>query len=217
MKVKNGKAIYERDSVLFDEIQYTWPVLAGLMWVAAQSRGRLNVLDFGGSLGSTYYQNRAFLHDLPEVRWNIIEQPAHVKVGKECFEDDVLNFFPDIETCLSETKPNVILLGSVLQYLENPYETLDTLLHLPCNYVILDKTPFWKGSTDKLCIQHVPPNIYSASYPSWIFAKAKLLHYITQIECDVIADFENLDRLSGPVDFVYGGMIVKHSNPGKII
>ena len=48
LKVKNGEAIYERDSVLFNEIQYTWPLLAGLMWVAAQSRRRLNVLDFGG-------------------------------------------------------------------------------------------------------------------------------------------------------------------------
>jgi len=80
LKVKNGEVIYERDSVLFNEVQYAWPLLAGLMWVAAQSRGRLNVLDFGGSLGSTYFQNRAFLRDLPEVRWNIIEQPAHVNV-----------------------------------------------------------------------------------------------------------------------------------------
>jgi putative methyltransferase (TIGR04325 family) len=47
LKVKKGEAIYERDSVLFDEIQYSWPLLAGLLWVAAQSSGDLNVLDFG--------------------------------------------------------------------------------------------------------------------------------------------------------------------------
>ena len=51
LKVKNGEAAYERDSVLFDEIEYAWPLLAGLMWVAARCQGTLNVLDFGGSLG----------------------------------------------------------------------------------------------------------------------------------------------------------------------
>ena len=82
LKVKNGEAAYERDSVLFDEIEYAWPMLAGLMWVAARCGGTLNVLDFGGSLGSTYFQNRAFLSALPQVRWNIVEQSRHVETGK---------------------------------------------------------------------------------------------------------------------------------------
>ena len=43
LKVKNGEAVYERDSVIFDEIQYSWPLLAGLMWIAAQSGGELNI------------------------------------------------------------------------------------------------------------------------------------------------------------------------------
>ena len=43
LKVKNGEAVYERDSVLFDHIEYSWPVLSGLMWVAARNNGRLNV------------------------------------------------------------------------------------------------------------------------------------------------------------------------------
>ena len=32
LKVKNGEAIYERDSVVFDQIQYSWPLLAGLLF-----------------------------------------------------------------------------------------------------------------------------------------------------------------------------------------
>jgi putative methyltransferase (TIGR04325 family) len=72
-KVKVGEAVYERDTVLFDEIQYSWPLLAGLMWTAAQNNSHLNVLDFGGSLGSSYYQNRTFLSTLDHVRWNIVE------------------------------------------------------------------------------------------------------------------------------------------------
>jgi len=173
LKVKSGEAAYERDSVLFDEIQYAWPLLAGLMWVAAQSGGRLNVLDFGGSLGSTYFQNRRFLERLPAVRWNIIEQPAHVRVGKEFFEDNQLKFYNSIEECLTQTSPNVAIASGVLQYIEQPYELLGKLMSLPVSCVIIDRTPFWSGEYDRLCIQRIAPSIFNASYPMWIFSLRK--------------------------------------------
>src|SRR5688572_21124448 len=47
LKVKNGEAVYERDSVLFDKIEYSWPLLSSLMWVAAKNNNSLKVLDFG--------------------------------------------------------------------------------------------------------------------------------------------------------------------------
>ena len=53
MKVKNGEAVYERDSVIFYQIEYSWPVLTGLMCVVAQNSGCLKVLNFGCSLGSS--------------------------------------------------------------------------------------------------------------------------------------------------------------------
>ena len=57
LKVKNCESVYERDSVIFDQIEYSWPVLTGLMWAAAQNSGCLKVLDFGGSLGSSNLEN----------------------------------------------------------------------------------------------------------------------------------------------------------------
>lgn len=73
LKVKKGEAVYERDSVIFEEIQYSWPLLAGLMYAAAKSGGVLKVLDFGGSLGSSYFQNKKFLDGLKDVVWCIVE------------------------------------------------------------------------------------------------------------------------------------------------
>ena len=211
LKVKNGEAAYERDSVLFDEIQYSWPFLAGLMWVAARCGGTLNVLDFGGSLGSTYFQNRVFLSVLPGVRWNVIEQPRHVETGKALFEDDRLRFYADIADCLADTQPNVVLLSSVLQYLERPYTVLDQILQLPCDHVIVDRTPFWAGPTDHLCVQTVPPSIYPASYPSWIFSRQRFHSHLHE-DWEIMVTFDNPDRLAGPVDFAYQGVIIARSN-----
>jgi len=206
LKVKKGEAVFERDSVLFDEIQYSWPLLAGLMWVAAQSGGRLNVLDFGGSLGSTYFQNRRFLERLPAVRWNIVEQLRQAEVGKADFEDERLKFYSDLNACLAETQPNVIVLSSVLQYLEQPFEVLRTLSASPCNHLIVDRTPFWDGPTNRLCVQYVPASIYAASYPSWIFSLSRFRSSLNE-GWEIVAEFVDADSLPGPVIFGYRGMI----------
>jgi putative methyltransferase (TIGR04325 family) len=201
--------------VLFDEIQYAWPLLAGLMWVAACNGGVLNVLDFGGSLGSSYFQNRVFLSGLPEVRWNIVEQSSHVGIGKAYFEDDYLRFYAGLTDCLADTQPNIVLLSSVLQYLERPYTVLDQILELSCDYVIIDRTPFWAGPTDRLCVQNVPPSIYPASYPSWIFSTPHFHAYLNET-WQIMEEFESLDNLSSPVKAVWQGLILERRKRVKL-
>ena len=171
LKVKHGEAVFERDSVLFDEIEYAWPVLAGLMWAAARNGGRLNVLDFGGALGSSYFQNRKFLQVLPEVRWNVIEQPHYVEAGQKHIQDERLRFYKTVEACLAENQPNVILLSSVLQYLERPYELLEKLGSLNIDRIIVDRTPFVEGDKDILSIQRVPESIFPATLAAWLFSE----------------------------------------------
>ncbi len=178
LKVKNGEAAFERDSVLFDKIEYAWPVLSGLMWAASRNSGVLNVLDFGGALGSSYFQNRKFLKDLPEVRWNVVEQAHYVEAGQKHIQDKHLRFYPTIDACLEENQPNVVLLSSVLQYLLCPEEIIHRISRIGANCLIIDRTPFCDAQEDKLLIQHVPSSIYKASYPMWIFSKHKFLHVV---------------------------------------
>lgn len=207
LKVKSGEAVYERDSVLFDEIQYAWPLLAGLMWAAAQSGGRLDILDFGGSLGSAYFQNRAFLERLPAVRWNVVEQAAHVREGRKSFEDESLKFYESIEECLAHTAPNVALLSGVLQYLEQPYDLLADVLALPCDSVIIDRTPFHSGDSDRLCVQHIDPAIFDASYPMWVFSMDRFREALGGRE--VLEEFEGFENgMFGLMwkGFILGGM-----------
>lgn len=175
LKVKHGEAAYERDSVLFDEIQYSWPVTAGLMWVAAKSGGRLSVLDFGGSLGSSYFQNRKFLDSLMSIRWSIVEQSHFVVAGRRNIQDKTLKFYETIEECLKYEKPNIVLVSSVLQYLENPFGVLDALKNSGAHVIVVDKTPFTAMEHDKLTIQRVDSLVYPASYPMRIFSEPSFL------------------------------------------
>ena len=174
LKVKNGEAVYERDSVLFDKVEYSYPLLAGLMWVAAQYSGKLNVIDFGGSLGSTYFQNKLFLKDLNDVKWNIVEQEKFVDAGKELISNEELSFFYSIKECYDyykNEKPNSIILSGVIQYMEDPLLFLKEIISIGFNFIIIDRTLFNKEKGNILTIQKVPAEIFDASYPCWFLDK----------------------------------------------
>jgi putative methyltransferase (TIGR04325 family) len=169
LKVKNGEVAYERDSVTFVDIQYSFPLLAGLQRAALENSGKLSVIDFGGSLGSSYFQNKDFLSSTKQLNWSVIEQNEFVQCGKENFEDDKISFYYSIEECLKHQTPNVIILSSVLQYLENPFKWIDTFKELDIEYIIVDRTSFVDHDNDILTVQNIPLSIYEASYPCWFF------------------------------------------------
>lgn len=196
IQVKNGEAVFERDSVLFDHIEYAWPVLAGLLLGAARSSGNLNVLDYGGALGSSYFQNRKFFSMLKDINWSVVEQAHYVKAGKLKIEDDQLKFYESISNYLTEHNPNVVLFSSVLQYLPDPYEVLKEVLEISPDLIILDRTCYLHDAKkDELFIQKVPSSIYSASYPCWFLSESKLLKCMDESGYSLIEDFQSVDKL----------------------
>lgn len=213
LAVKKGKAVYERDSVLFNEIQYSWGLLAGLQKVALENNGRLCVLDFGGSLGSTYYQNKAFLDELKGLQWCIVEQRNFVDCGKEYFENEQLKFYYSYKECLLNCKPNVLLLSSVLQYLENPYEWIAEFISLKIPYIIIDRTSIIYNGSDILTVQNVPENIYVGSYPAWFFNNEKFNKQF--INYKLLASFDAHEgyvmHLENGLSGSYKGYILKYN------
>jgi putative methyltransferase (TIGR04325 family) len=175
LKVKRGEAAFERDSVLFDEIDYPWPVTAGLMWAAARSTGKLNVLDFGGSLGSSFFQHARLLTALPDVRWNVVEQPHFARAGRAELQDERLRFHDSIGQCLDEFQPNVVLISSVLQYLTDPTPLIAELRTVGAPVIIVDKTVVNTSPHDRIYVQQVPASVYRASYPCRSLSESALV------------------------------------------
>ena len=191
LKVSRGEAAFERDSVLFKKIEYEWPVLSGLMLGAARNDGKLNVLDFGGALGSSFFQNRYFLKTLREVRWSVVEQAHYVEAGQLYLHNEQLRFYKSIDNCFTENKPNVILLSSVLQYLPEPRSTLLSICNAGADIIIIDRTIVNNSYSDRAYVQHVPPSIYLASYPCWSLSEHSLLS-IAIDKYEVIGSFKSL-------------------------
>ena len=180
LQVKNGKAVYERDGVLFDKVQYSWPLITYLFKTAVEFSGNLSVLDFGGSLGSSYFQNRALLGNKININWGIVEQPSFVAEGRKSFESDELKFYDNLEACVSHINPNILVLSSVLQYLPDPYGFLKKMIDLRIKYIVLDRTAFTVSDKDLLTIQTVPKEIYPAKYPSWFLRIEEIRRLISE-------------------------------------
>jgi len=208
LKVESGEEVYERDSVLFDKIHYSWPLLAGLLWIASLKGNRLNLIDFGGSLGSSYFQNRKFLIHLKELRWNIVEQEKMVKCGKKYFETDYLKFYFNLDDCIEEQNPDLILLSGVIQYIEKPYDLLKKIINYGLEFIIIDRTAFIKGDKDRLTVQKVSPKIYKASFPARFFSETKFLKYF-EGRYELIEEFDALDKDSANIPSRYKGFIFK--------
>lgn len=176
-KVVAGEAAYERDSYLFDHIAYTWSLLSALLLAHAQD-GRLDVLDFGGSLGSSYRQNHKFLDRLAHVAWNVVEQAHVVEAGKAEFETERLRFRSSIAEC---GPVNVALFPSVLCYLEDPWEVLRQASATTARLLFVNRTPFHEGDQDRIRLQIVRPPIYDGSYPCWQFSRGRFEAFLERL------------------------------------
>jgi putative methyltransferase (TIGR04325 family) len=198
--VRDGRASFERDGVAFAEPDYVWPVAAGLLQEAARAGGRLGVMDFGGSLGSSYFQHRALWREAVTVRWAVVEQAMFVAAGQREFTTEELSFHPNIQAARSAAAPTVALLSGVVGWIEDPHQLLDEVVALGLDAIILDRNPIIPGDCDRLVVQRVPAQIGVASYPAWLLSRPCLLkHFEGQYE--LRAEFGGHDQPSGPAVF----------------
>ena len=213
LAIQEGRAAYTRDSVVFQQIEYSWPLLACLLWIASRNESRLNLADFGGALGTSYFQNRGFLSHLRELRWNVVEQQNYAECGKKYFEREPLKFFSDLEQCFQEQCPDAILLSSVLMYVVSPYALLEKIIKLAPKYILFDRTAFMTTARDRLTVQHVHPNLFDASYPCWFlnldnFKKCFAGHYI------LVTEFDGFEKTNID-DSVFKGFMFERKSAGQ--
>ena len=215
LKVKNGEAAYERDSVVFDKLEYSELLLQAFKTIAKENNESLSVLDFGGSLGSTYFQYKKLLTDVKKVNWCVVEQAHFVECGKAFIEEDNLKFYHSIDEVLQINKVNCFYFSSVMQYFEKPYELLDKIIAYNFEYIIIDRTAFIENENDRITLQIVPEFIYKASYPAWFFNEKKFVDLITKkykIIDSFMSEFSTTLLLEDNNKIYWKGFISKRSN-----
>lgn len=173
LAVKNNEACYERDSSLFYTYDTNYNLLMYLYRLAFRQKKPIGVLDWGGSLGSTYFQHRKLLlQDQMVNNWTVIEQPHFVEFGKNKLEDDVLRFeHTDIQS-VDISKYQCILFSAVLHYLKDYQSIINKICSCNIETIILERTPVCQK--EMICIEQVKEPIYNAAYAMQIFCEKNL-------------------------------------------
>ena len=153
------------------------------------------MLDFGGSLGSSYFQNKYFLDALDHINWNILEQENFVQCGQRYIQDENLQFFHSAEQVIrTNGLPDILLFACTLPYLENPYLVLEELMKKEIPYLMIDNTYFNYEERDRICVQKVPPEIYGGSYPCWFLNYNRVKQKISE-RYSIISEHKNDSRI----------------------
>ena len=203
--VIEGRGAFERDGVLFSEAEARQPIVRALNRFAAGNKS-LKVLDIGGGLGSSFWQNR---NDIltTELSWTVVERPDMVAVARELPPHPV-TYLDDLDAALTY-EWDAVLLSSVLQYLPDPHDLLRRLNYSTCRVAVVDRTPIHDGIRDRACVQHTPAHIYQASYPAWIFSRGSLEESLPSFSVvDRFPGIEPAMRTTSGIDFRWEGFTV---------
>jgi len=140
----------------------------------------IEVLDYGGSLGSRFFSNYNFIKK-NKIKWNIVEQENFVKYGRKFLQRKDLSFYNNLEECFNEKKINCVIFSGSIQYLENYFDVLKKIKTVNIRYIFFDNLPLSSYKDHKIYVQNISKKIYNSSYPIRIFSKELFLDEVKKL------------------------------------
>jgi putative methyltransferase (TIGR04325 family) len=135
------------------------PLLAALIRAGS---AKVSILDLGGGVGLTYVEVIGALVDRGGVEYHIVEREGVCKAGRGIFKDDArIRFHSSLP---EEVKPDVVHIGSALQYIEDWRGLLWKLASYRPGYILFTQLP--AGDIETFATAQ---NYYGSKIPCWMF------------------------------------------------
>ena len=179
-KILSGEKKCEKDSILFDEYQYSLPLILGINYILKSVKQKVTVLDYGGAFASSFFRNLDILREF-DIRWIVVEQENVVKIAKQklsSFKELEFISDSDFREKRGPIEYDVLLFGSSLQFLENPEFDITKLIDEGAKSLIFEQTPFVLTGSRQLTVQQIQEPIYDSSYPAWHFNENEFMTWI---------------------------------------
>lgn len=195
-KINNKNCeFYERDGFIFNQ-KPDESDLINFLSKHLETNRSLEILDFGGSLGSRFFSNYNFISKT-KINWNVVEQQKLVKYGNKVLKKSNLSFYNDLKECLESKKVDCVILSGSLQYIDRYYDLIEYIKNKKIRYVFIDFLPISNSDSHKIFVQNIPKKIYFSSYPIRIFSKKTFIDEIQNL------GYEFMELKSKPTVF-YG-------------
>ncbi len=162
---KNNIYFFERDGSLLKKNTISNNQLYLITSLINKKKNGLNIVDFGGSLGSSYFKIKDIIDLNFKNKWNIIEQKLFVKEGNKSLKSSNLLFHNNLNDV--KKRIDLIILSGSLQYMKNPQKILEQIFLKKPEVIFLDRTPVSNKKRNEIYIQKRD----ISSYPSWHFSR----------------------------------------------
>ena len=212
LKFLKGNYSFERDTVLFKKNEYNHPILQSLILTKKNDK-EINICDYGGSLGSLYFQNNSAIK--MKIKWSVIDLKNVVLFGKTNMTTDSLNFFHSVKKMYKVRSPNTLLMSGFIQYVNNPFiKVLSIIRDGRFDYIILDRVYFLSDSNLKtfISIQYASPKIYDSSYPCYLFNYKSFVNEFYKLNFEKISEWDSFDQTMGISNYSKGFVFKKIIN-----
>ncbi|WP_051952485.1 TIGR04325 family methyltransferase [Methylocapsa aurea] len=150
----------------------TYPVF---FWLSQLLHEGSIVIDYGGSIGLTYYGFRRYAHQPADLRWIVVEVPRIAEQGR-CVAKREAAASIEFETALEAVPDGDVLLAlGSLQYMKQSVPGLLELRATNPPHVILNKVPLTQGNS-YWTLQNFGPSIC----PYRVYNEADFIGYFEQ-------------------------------------
>lgn len=147
------------------------------------------VIDFGGACGAHYFSAKALYGEKVKFKWHVVETENMVNQGKS-LQTDELNFYTDVDSARQDMgHVDMIFSSGALQYVRNPYQSLQKLLECDAKYIFLTRWGLSNSNKDLFTVQASTLSMNGIGpLPEGI--KDKTLKYpVTIVRKEVVEDF----------------------------
>jgi putative methyltransferase (TIGR04325 family) len=103
----------------------------------------VQILDVGGSVGTHHFLAK-LLYPQKSFEWRIVENKSMVELQNQQEISAELKYYHDLSVAIEGFKPDLIILSSSLQYLDEPLKKLKVLANLGSKFLLITKTPMSK-------------------------------------------------------------------------
>jgi putative methyltransferase (TIGR04325 family) len=128
---------HDKPTELRDGYHHRNITFAYVLALAALKKEKISILDYGGSLGHTYYYAKAVLPDYINIDFHCKEVPLLVKVAKQLNPN--IEWYSD-DSCLNK-KYDLVIVNGILQYTKDYRDLLQKIVNCVDGYLFLGHLP----------------------------------------------------------------------------
>lgn len=100
----------------------------------------INVIDFGGQLGATFFEIRKLISENIKLNWNVIETEKMTQIGKKYHQNQDLNFSNNLDD-FKKTDIDIIIASGSIQYTPNPIKFINKIIDIQPHYIYFCRLP----------------------------------------------------------------------------